>query len=360
MLKDKLIDQVFGSADLLITIDRSRCMRMRFDRNECPVCTSNCHSGAITIDDEIVIDADKCTLCMICVSECPADCFDIQGSDFFGMLARLRNMQNSVPWPVLGCHTEPGKDAHEKTACLGAFSDEHLIALHTFMDRPVQLNLTSCADCRNSFIIDTLKERIAGIREATGIDVSEKAVLIENMANLRFEAASYDRRGFFSAIKNMTFRRASGLFEKEEGEVIHAYSQKGVPLKRDILNTILRTITDKDRASRVLTEYAFTIKADASCDNCFSCVGMCPTGALRSMRKDSETGLLFNASMCNGCALCRDFCLNNSITLRQGYSGENYFAHEICNKDSCRTDSAGSWSCEDSVGAVCCYGQQRK
>lgn len=336
MIKDKLIGKVLGNADLSISIDRSRCMRMRFNENECPVCTSNCNSGAITIDDEISIDADKCTLCMVCASECPADCFNLKGDDFFGILARLRKMRNSVPRPVLGCKSGAGIDAHEKTSCLGSLSDEHLIALNIFLDRPVQLNLTSCGQCSNSFIIDKLKEQIADIRETTGIDVSEKVVLIEKKANLRFEAISYDRRDFFSAIKNMTFQGACGFFEGDEGDVIQAYSQKGVPLKRDILTKTLRIITDKNMAARVMKGYAFTIKADASCDNCFSCVGICPTGALKSRRDESEPGLLFNSSMCIGCALCMDFCLNNSIIMLQGYSGEDYFEHKICSKESCR------------------------
>lgn len=357
MLKDKVIGKALGSADFPITIDRSRCMRMRFDRNECPVCVSNCHSGAITVDDEIEIDSDKCTLCMVCVSECPADCFDIKGGNFFGSLARLRNMRDSVPWPVLGCNKEAGKDAHEKTSCLGALSDEHLIALITYMDRPVQLNLTACAQCENSFVINTLKERISGIRESTGIDVSEKAVLIENRTDLRFKSVLYDRRGFFNAIREMTLRGASGLLETEE-DIDKSYSRKRVPLKKNILNTSLKALADKDVATRVLREYAFTVTADASCDNCFSCVGMCPAGALKDSRDDSGSGLLFNPSMCNGCGLCRDFCPNGSIIMLQGYSGEKYFEHEMCREDAGGAASAGSVSCEDAVDAVSCYGQQ--
>ena len=241
---------------------------------------------------------------------------------------------------MLGCKSEAEKNAHEKTACLGSLSDEHLIAFNIFLDRPVQLDLTSCARCNNSFIINKLKEQITDIRETTGIDISGKVVLIENKADLRYEPVSYDRRGFFSAIKDMTFRGASGFFENNEGDAIQAYSQKGVPLKRDILNKTIRVITDRDIAARVLKEYSFTIKADASCDNCFSCVGMCPTGALKSRRDESGPGLLFNPSMCIGCALCRDFCLNNSIAMLQGCSGGNYFKHEICNKQSCRALTA--------------------
>ncbi|MFA6056498.1 MAG: 4Fe-4S binding protein, partial [Thermodesulfovibrionales bacterium] len=254
MLKGILIDKALGSADLPITADRSRCMRMRFNRNECHVCTSNCHLGAITINDNIVIDADKCSLCMVCVSECPADCFDIKDCDIFGIVARLKKVQNSVACPVLGCKTAAGTEAHEKTVCLGVLSDEHLIAINTFMDRPVHLNLTSCVKCANSFVIDKLREQIAGIRDSTGIDVSEKVVLIEDKADLWFEVVSYDRRGFFGAIKAITLHGAFELFDKERGDVIQAYSKKAVPAKRDILNTTLKIMTDRDMAARLLHE----------------------------------------------------------------------------------------------------------
>lgn len=354
MFKEKLIDRALNFADLPITIDRSRCMRMRFDKNECPICISNCHSGAITIDDKIVIDSDKCTRCMVCVSECPADCFDIKGGDFFSILSRLRKSQHLVPHPVLGCKMAPETEAHERTVCLGVLSEEHLIAINVFMDKPLQLNLTSCARCNNSFVVDALRERVAGIRDALGIDVSEKAGLIDNKADLMFEEINYDRRGFFSAVKNMAFIGASGLFENNEGATIQSYSEKRLPLKRSILNKVLNKNDNKELSVKILQEYAFTIKADATCDNCFSCIGLCPTGALKSKRDESGSGLLFNPSMCIGCGLCRDFCFNNSIALQQGYSGEDYFEYETCNKDSCKADTAGDAGCEDAVNAVCC------
>lgn len=334
MITDKLIGKALGRTDLSISIDRSRCMRMRFNLNECPVCTSNCHSGAITIDDDIAIDTDKCTLCMVCVSECPADCFDFKGGAFFGIMARLRRLRNSVPWPVLGCSLSPDNAAHERTVCLGVLSDEYLIALNTFMERPVQLNLTACEQCDNSFIVDKLKAQIADIRENTGIDVTGKVFLVENKADLNFDELSYDRRGFFSAIKEMTVHGASALIMDDAEDVIQCYSQKSLPLKRTVLNKIIETGTDIDIASRVLKEYAFTVKANASCDNCVSCIGVCPTGALKGGSGESGAGLLFNPSMCIGCALCRDFCFNKSITLMHGYSGEKYFEHAICTKDS--------------------------
>jgi ferredoxin len=334
MFKDNLIEKALRSTDFPIVIDRSRCMRMRLNRNDCPVCISNCHANAISFGDDIAIDADKCTLCMVCVSECPADCFDIKGCDFLGILARLRSIQGSVPYPVLGCRTSSTVAAHERTVCLGALSDEHLIALSVFVDKPVRLNLTSCATCKNSFIVDTLKVRIADIKENSGIDVSGEIVVVEDRADLLFEEVPYDRRGFFSALKNLTLIQAAGLLENNERGNIQSYSQKKLPLKRDMLNTIIVKIADRDRTGRLLQEYAFTIEADASCDNCFSCVGMCPTGALKNSRDETGSALLFNPSMCYGCALCRDFCLNKSIALLHGYSGENYFEYGVCTRNS--------------------------
>ncbi|MBI5846918.1 MAG: 4Fe-4S binding protein [Nitrospirae bacterium] len=347
MLSEKLIDSAFGSVDLPIAVDRSRCMRMRFDKNGCPVCISNCHAGAITIDDEIVIDADKCTHCMVCVSECPADCLGMKDSDFLNILARLRKLQNSISSPVIGCKKSAGSKAHEKISCLGALSEEHLIALYTVMDRPLQLDLSLCKTCNNAFVMDTLKERVAAIRETTGIDILEKTVFIESMAELRFEAVSLDRRSFFYAVKNMAFLGAAKLIDADDEDTL-SYSKKKLPLKRMLLNTSLRKITDHDITSGILKEYAFTITTDASCDSCYSCVGICPTGALKNGVYEPRKGLYFNASLCSGCALCRDFCFSKSLLLQQGYTGNHYFEYEICNNE---LEDA---SLEEAVDLVCC------
>jgi NAD-dependent dihydropyrimidine dehydrogenase PreA subunit len=206
---------------------------------------------------------------------------------------------------------------------------------------PVQLNLTACTKCRNAFVIDTLKERVAAIKEDTGIDVSERVILTEAGAALRFEELSYDRRGFFSALKKMTLREASGLLEKKADNVSKAYSEKRLPLKRDLLLRVLRRLDDKKVFSRIVQQYAFTVSTEASCDGCFSCIGMCPTGALKATRDEPGAGLLFNPSLCNGCGLCRDFCINNALTLSQGYRGEDFFGHGICARTTETAHSGG-------------------
>jgi ferredoxin len=66
---------------------------------------------------------------------------------------------------------------------------------------------------------------------------------------------------------------------------------------------------------------------------------MCPTGALKSNydihggdnnsayhpEETEKQELFFFSSLCTGCGLCSDFCVNNSISIKQGFPGEDPF-----------------------------------
>lgn len=329
MLQDKIINMALGTADPLISADRSRCVRMRFNKNACSICTASCRSGAISIDGGIAVDAGKCTECMLCVSECPSGCFIARDEDFFVFLSKLRKTQNSVPRSVLGCKQARDTEAHEKTGCLGFMSEEHLIALAEYLNKPLYLNLTACGACRNSFIVERLKERIQSARTKTLLDIGKTIILAEKKEDLVFEDVSLDRRGFFQALKTMGFTQVAGLIEKNEAEISVSYTAKKLPLKRNILNAVVRKFADSNAIAPLLRNYAFTVRT-TSCNNCFACVGMCPTGALK-IKKDAEgRGLLFNSSQCIGCGLCRDFCPMEAITVSKGFAGIDYFQFGMC------------------------------
>jgi ferredoxin len=274
---------------------------------------------------------------MLCVSECPSGCFIDSDVDFFVLLSKLRKTQNSVAHPVLGCKQARDTEAHEKTRCLGFLSEEHLIALTEYLDKPLSLNLTACGGCRNSFIVETLKERIQSARTKTSLDVGKRIILSENKSNLAFKDVSVDRRGFFQALKTMTFTQVAGFLDKNEAEIPVSYTAKRLPLRRDIINTVVGKLVDGNAVTGILHNYAFTVKAGSSCSNCFACIGMCPTGALK-IRKDAEDpGLLFNSSLCTGCGLCGDFCPVEAVSVSRGFAGKGFFEYGICNADAAAT-----------------------
>jgi len=297
---------------------------MRFNRNECAECIAQCRPKAILIDEDIRVNAESCTECMLCVSACPMDVFELSGSDFYSLVGRLRKVPPSIQSPVLGCAAKASSTSHVKTSCLGFLSEEHLIALSFFMQNPLQFNFTGCSDCGNGFIMETLGKRISGIEAKTAIRISDKMRMVTSRADLDFQEISYDRRGFFKAIKNMTFAQAAGIFENEDPEEQpRSYSSKKLPLKRELLNMALKClITER---SQILKNYYFTVMTTEACNNCFACIGMCPTGALKIESAGEKRYLTFSSSLCGGCGLCRDFCMQHAVQLKKVFSESNPF-----------------------------------
>ena len=324
MLKEKIIDRVLSAPKSILT-DRSRCLRMRYNGNLCSQCTAQCRAGAIAIDGDVHVLADHCSECMLCVSVCPSDCFKIQGPDFYSVIGRLRKIWPSVQLPVLGCNTSTDADCHGKTFCFGFMSEEHVIALAVFLEGALQIDVSGCAGCRNGFVLDVLKKRIESVETKTSIKISSRIKLVHHKADLDFQEISYDRRGFFKALRNTTFTKAAGLFDHDDsGQEMQSYSAKKLPLKRELLNRVLKALPEKPQRS-LLENYYYMVDVDEDCDNCFSCIGMCPTGALKIENSGDKRELFFSSSLCNACGLCEGFCKKRSVRIEKGFWGENPF-----------------------------------
>ncbi len=322
MLQGKIIDTMTNTVDA-IAIDQSRCLRMRFNKNSCSECIKHCRFNAVRINEGVDIKRDACSECMLCISVCPSGCFDAKATDFYSLIARLKKAGNSVPAPVLGCKARADLKAHERTLCFGFLSEDHIIALSVFLEGQLQINLTGCADCRNGFIVDILKKRIGSITKNTSLNVFEKICLVEDGSELHYQDISFDRRGFFKAIKNLTFFHVSEFFENDEVMAPQSYSAKKIPIKRDLLNRVISY--KKGDNTALLENYYYTVDITEDCNNCFACIGMCPTGALKIEAAGDGRELSFNTSLCSGCGLCEGFCMNNAILIKRGFRGHNPF-----------------------------------
>ena len=133
--------------------------------------------------------------------------------------------------------------------------------------------------------------------------ISDKIKIVKNKADLKFNDVSYDRRGFFKALKNVTFTQAAGLFGDEDtGEELRAYSAKKLPFKRELLNRLLKVLPEETKGA-LLKNYYYAVNVSAACNNCFACIGMCPTGALKIENKEDDREL-FSAHLYATGAAC--------------------------------------------------------
>lgn len=322
MLQERVIDRALKEP---ITTDRSRCLRMRFNRNTCSLCSEQCRSDAINIAEDVTVNADKCSECMLCYSVCPSGCFEINGLDFYSMINRVRKIEASVQSPVVGCGRTKSP-SHLSTICFGCLSEELLIALYAYIHNPVQIDLTGCIGCNDS-MPGIIESRLENIESATGINIYEKIRLVKDSSALDFKDISYDRRSFFRAIKEMTLMQASSLIGSGgDVQLERSYSAKKMPFKREAMNNALKILPYEIRKA-VLHNYYFNAVISDACDNCFACTGICPTGALKTGGEDNGRGLLFNSSLCIGCGLCSNICRGEAIMIDKGFSGQNAFEY---------------------------------
>lgn len=324
MIETVLKKRVFESLSDVsrgIEVNQSRCLRMRFNKNRCSKCIDVCKSDAIKIGDGVFINGERCSECMLCVAECPAGSFSIVGFDFYSMISRLRRLHS----PVIGCSFMLGLSSHEKTPCAGFLSEEHLVAILSFIDGDLQINLSGCKKCKNDFVADILKERLDTVQSKTSTVFNKRIIPIEDESKLNYREITYDRRGFFSALRKHTLSGVAGLLrETATNGAGQSYSKKALPFKREIINRCLSFHQESIR-TELLNNYYYSFAVHDSCNRCFACIGMCPTGAL----KVNNSELSFSSALCNGCALCVDFCKMRSISIERGFSGHNPYRYSV-------------------------------
>lgn len=293
-----------------VTVDRSRCVRHRCNRNECSQCIDACHAEAITWDEEhgLTVATGHCTQCLSCLSCCPTAALRSPELSLLQVFADLAEQ----PEPVLGCIQNPASKMHAHFSCLGYLGNIELILLVALIFREgIQLDLTHCTNCPNNHVLKTIDSAHA----LAGLILPEQRVqLIDNPGALKYQPASLSRRDFFRFFKERSARTASVMVERLQVSArAQSYGSKQVPLVRTLLLKSMESIPVSHQ-EKITDEVFGAVIFTPECTACDRCVGACPTGALDPVEDDQHPPS-FNAQLCVGCGTCATFCRNGGVRL---------------------------------------------
>lgn len=299
-----------GSRDDL-TVNLSRCLKMRFNESRCRRCVDICPHQAVTLDGGLIINQDQCSGCLLCTTVCPVGALESR-SDFFVCLTQL----SKVPEPVLGC-IRTKKSSNTALACLGGLAEEHLLMLFHALTGRLTLNLTSCTDCPNNPMILQLRQRLDSLAEDKPSGRKCRIVLADSAKDVHYYQEAVDRRSFFKSVGNYLVKGADTILfpRNEQGQQRSEYNEKRLPIRRELLNRIRQTISPEGEV-RIRKDFDSFVTFDNNCTSCQGCVAICPTGALQT--GSPEKPPIFDHLLCTGCGLCSEFCLDGAIQVHSG------------------------------------------
>ena len=309
-----IVERLLENQNINIEMDRSRCYRSRYRKNNCTKCVESCVNKAITIENGVLSrDHQSCKGCMRCVSECPADAFSWE-KDWIWVL--IRQIQGK-PQPLLACERILCGDSKKKVPCLGIISEELMIALIVSTNQPVCFDVSACSQCENQHIVATLEQRISEVGRKLDIPVQKNICLLRDKKKAEEKHRAVGRRKFLSDLKKTIRIQTFQGKGSQINQASLASSQKKQTMKSELLTIAISLCSEQKRKS-ILNNCFFSLKNDESCKLCGGCAAMCPTGALKLKRKNSEKQLFFHLLRCNGCGLCQTFCKQQALALIPG------------------------------------------
>jgi len=290
-----------------VTVDRSRCVRHRYSRNECRKCLDVCPTSAITWDDPgLSVNGDKCTQCLRCLAVCPTAALKSPELSVPRILSELA----AHPAPVLGCQLQPASDAHARLPCLGYLAHAEVMALLGLVfSEGLQINLTACGDCANGHIVEGVRDAHARLRDLVP---SHRTILIDDRDTLDFQAPGLSRRQLFTFFRERSTRAAVAMVARLQANTKpQSYGNKQVPATRTMLLAAMEGLPAASRtkiADHLFGRVSFTLQ----CISSGRCIGVCPTGAIQPTDEDNQSPV-FDGDLCVACGSCHAFCSDQGV-----------------------------------------------
>jgi len=265
----------------------------------CNRCEEVCPHGAIKLENNRpVVDFEKCTVCGLCLSECPVRVFDIEIdlTEFYKPKSRL----------LLGCYLS-GRKPDVKVPCLAIFNEEILASFILNGSQEVILDTEKCKSCPQKENYEHIKRYVEGANlllhyhrvDGQVREISEGEPLDGEL----------DEREFLSS-----------LFGEDEKREKPKVSKKiNVPLWRQLFFETVKRLPPENLCYQPVEEerlrFARVVIDDNRCKRSNVCSFWCPTKALSA----DEKAVYFTQILCTDCGLCEKICPNSAVKLEKRF-----------------------------------------
>ncbi len=236
---------------------------------------------------------------MLCAAACPLEAPRARSEPFEAVLDRLARFER----PLLGC-LNGGAAGHDRVACFGELTEEHLLALAIRSRGTVRFNATRCDECANRAALEKLRDRIERV-EALDLWPGTRLRLETQVGGLEPAGLPSERRFVFRRLLRVAAESpapAESLAERQR-----------------LITGVTRQL-DEEARSRVADRYRYQVELTPNCDGCRRCASICPTGAISRHSSDGRPRLAFESAHCTGCNLCAEFCPDKALRVVGGSS----------------------------------------
>lgn len=243
---------------------------------------------------------------MLCTTICPNDAIYSKTNVLTVVEKKLQELDTIA----ITCDTQQQYHANEVVLpCLASLPGEAILYLN-LSEKTIRLSIKEavCASCHKHKSFQRFKkifQKIASIsQDMYGVSPSTMTLATDNHS----EQAS--RRTFLKSLKQAILPRKqnSDLCQRFES------NRRQISQKNALLNEAKRFINPAERESFAdFTENRITVSD--KCVPCNRCSAICPTGALRLIKRRNKKNLTFNSEQCSGCSLCTEFCKLEALVL---------------------------------------------
>ncbi|MFZ5374424.1 MAG: DUF362 domain-containing protein, partial [Campylobacterota bacterium] len=191
----------------LLHLTPARCVRALSVNSACNGCAEVCPTHAVSLEGRLpAINHSLCVGCNACAAVCPTEALaleDFNATEFFFSFA-------AEPGNTVSCQ--------KNVPCLGALSDEHLIALAQ-LKKNVVLDTGHCGACEiGEAILRRLEQRVENVAyllEAVGSENALALVPLGYVDETEPNPGEAQRRDFFRHFHLKGIAKVKADFEKE-------------------------------------------------------------------------------------------------------------------------------------------------